>query len=521
MAPLSPSAKRGVTPTSVITEMEETLLSLDEYELPPEFTLSTDNLKAKKARVPALIARYEKLREDMLKSNIERGFLEHARSHGLTEAPTCSESSDEELADLQNQREAMAQSLHDIAERMHTQEQHLQADYALLKQRKEDLRQMLNEFQQKCEEGQDERFIPDIENTMLDENEDDEEIVEHDLAEQEQLLRDLERRKMDLYHQLDRLQDEAAEMDIENSCLENDASSTAEIAALEEANNKLQKQLDQLTTIKNDYNYRRLILEELSGIEIESVEEEKVPGRSALIKIYFQLLHEHKLCVTLEHSPQQREFIKGAKFVEKPKSPGKAEDPKYLYMPPLDDLIPVAQHYNAAILLPHNGNGRGGLRFLVHSALARLEIRNDRMAELDLLRESLKCEVRVYQDPSDPEDYLFQRTTCRFAWDKENVDVTAVLRLTPDCPRLPGSIFLEELKCTKHAWAIQLLASQVQGEQSRFSSPIQLITELQQSLALALQQQLPTKANEMTRKEQNQKHDSPLNHDANADMWEC
>mmetsp|Transcript_30038 Transcript_30038/g.82463 ORF Transcript_30038/g.82463 Transcript_30038/m.82463 type:complete len:523 (+) Transcript_30038:111-1679(+) len=516
---------RSSTPTSVITNLEETLAVLDEYQPPPGLTpLSNDQSQstAKSSKVTSLIERYERLREDMLKNNIEHEILEHAKTHDLTEPTTESDSStDDGNAEIQQKRNKMVEDLQATADRIVQEEQGLQADYAMLKQRKEELRELLLEFQKKGDED-DTWSMPDGVDTEEDV---DDETMDIDLAEQEEVLMNLERKKLLLKAQLQELQDEVAEVDQENLHLDAKLAALEDTETLEKENEELQKQLDQLITIKNDYDYRRMILEELAGIKIESIQEEKVAAKGKgsapvlLIHVNFTLLHAHNLRVSIEYKPGEEGLITSARFLENPPPPAEAAASQYLHLPPLDDLIPIAQTYPGN-LQPTDRSGSGGFRFLVHSALARLECRNEREAELAMLRNTHGCKVKVRQNPSDPEDYLFQQVECHIPWQEGDTVVECILRLTPDCPRVQGSLFLDDLKCAKHVWAIRLLASKFQGEQNRYSSPLQLVSELQQSLTTALQQKEPRSIS-VAAAGGGIQQDSPLKHDSSADLWEC
>ena len=519
MATSSPSTSRGGTPTSVLGEVEQTLLTLEEYKLPPEFTLNTDELNAKKAKVPALIARYEQLREGMLKSNVEREVLDHVMNHDITESPT--DVSEEELAEIENQRKEMTKSFESLADQMLAQERELHSNYELLQERKEQLRNMLDDFKQKMDEDDEEWTLKDLEQSMLTANEDDG-ISDEDLAKQEEELNELQREKMELEAELDKLQSETDLLKQQNPAWVQTLPEDDDINALEKENEELERQLSKIAGIKEDYTNRRILLEELSGVEIVSVEEEDGQQASQLLHVNIQLLREFPLRVTLTRNAEGNDVIQSASFVE-PTEGAQYKDPNHVYFPPLDDLISKAQTFNTQVRLPGLAKGRGGFRFLVHSAMARLEIRNDRMAELELLRKNFGCQVHVHQNPNDPEDHLFQKVTCQMLWKEQNVNVTAHLRMTPDCPRVEGSVFLESLQCEKHQWAIQMLSSQLQGEQSRFSSPIQLVRELQQSLVMALHQK-PSVDTAMANKQgdgSKKKKDSPLNHDVDKGHFEC
>ncbi|KAL7577048.1 hypothetical protein ACA910_006789 [Epithemia clementina (nom. ined.)] len=475
----SSSVNRTNTPTSVITSLEETLCKLDEYELPEEFQLDKPPISSKEKgmALPALLERYEKLREGYLESQIRQGVLEHLKTHDWNTLPS---DGSENLPHLQAKHAQMTRALRATAQRMITTQQALQVDYKLLQQRREELREMLNEF--RCKEGADEHdfsFASDVENSLRSsderDDEEDDEAVQRDMAEQEELLLSLQKRKMELQAQLDGLQKEAVIIGKENMKLETNLATIEDTDVLEKENADLQKQLERLSTIKSEYDHRRLILEELAGIQIESIEEqERSEDTSAvIIQVTLLLIREYRLRATLDCPPRQAIRITDVHFL--PDS-----NPGGLYLPPLNDLLPTAQNYCPGILLPLDQSSHSaGFRFLVHQALGRLETYKDRQAEIDELRNI--CRVEVRRNPSDPEDHLFQKVVCVFPWEVKDAEVTAVLRLTPDCPCVSGSLFLESLSCP--ATSLAHLQARVQSQQSNCASPLKLVKSLQASLA--------------------------------------
>ena len=469
MAPLSPSNERKQTPNSVITTLEETLSRLDEYEFPSELKFDKQRSREQDEVVPALLERYEGLREKYLESQIQHGVLEHLKTHDWNTLPN---DGSDTLPSVQAQHEHMARELQNTAKRMVSAHQDLQADYTLLQHRKEELRDMLDEFRSRSSD-KDWSFSSDLGNSLLkndeEEDDEDEEALERDLVEQEELILTLQKRKIELEAKLNGLKQEALDIGKENLKLDGELASLEDTDILENENETLQQQLNQLSSIKSEYEHRRLILEELSGIQIDSIEEEKKDNHVS-IHVTLSLLREHNLRVTLDFKQRQRPLITEARFLHSSTLDG-------LYLPPLNDLIPTSQDFCPGILRPHGqSNESAGFRFLVHQALARLETFKYRKAELDMLREI--CTVQIHQNAADPEDHLFQQVVCVFPWD--GTEISTILRLTPDCPCVAGSIFLESLSCPTKS--LVQLEARVQSQQHEYSSPLQLLKQIQEFL---------------------------------------
>ena len=457
----------------MITSLEDTLTLLDEYELPEDFKLDKPphhGDEKKEDNVPALLERYERLREGYLKSQITHGALEHLKTHGWDTLPS---DGSEDLPTLEENHRQITRSLEETAQQMISVQQELQTDYRLLQHRKEELRELLHDFQCKgTMDDNDYSFSSEFQNSLLaqDDEEFDEETIQRGLAEQEELMLTLHKRKAELQSNLEALQKEAVAIGKENMKLDAKLASKEETEVLEKENERLQQQLNQLCTIKSEYSHRRLLLEELSGIKIESIEEEKIKEDHVLVHVKLLLLQKYKLQATLESHHRQRIRIVNAEFVSD-------SNEENLYLPPLNDLIPSAQDFCPGILQPHNqSNQSAGFRFLVHQALGRLETYKMRHEEVLQLREF--CRVEVCRNKSDPEDHLFQKVVCVMPW--KNTEVTAVLRVTPDCPCVPGSIFVESISCPQET--LSHFQSRLQSEQGEYSSALKLAKYIQEAL---------------------------------------
>ena len=190
-------------------------------------------------------------------------------------------------------------------------------------------------------------FLQSFKMLAQDDEEFDEETIQRGLAEQEELMLALHKRKAELQSNLEAFQKGAVAIGKENMKLDPKLASKEETEVLEKENERLQQQLNQLCTIKSEYSHRRLLLEELSGIKIESIEEEKIKEDHVLVHVKLLLLQKYKLQATLESHHRQRIRIVNAEFVSD-------SNEENLYLPPLNDLIPSAQDFCPGILQSHN-----------------------------------------------------------------------------------------------------------------------------------------------------------------------
>ncbi|KAL7576911.1 hypothetical protein ACA910_006672 [Epithemia clementina (nom. ined.)] len=215
------------------------------------------------------------------------------------------------------------------------------------------------------------------------------------------------------------------------------------------------------------------LIQNIEDVKVESVDERQSiksieTGQKRLIDVTFMIWSLYQLKVAIEPTASRR--VVEARFEQQ----GNAGS-NQLTMPPLHDLVSV-------------DGPRCGLVKFMDIALKRLDLWEDRQSQLDFLRDVRGCEIFVCTNGDSQEtlgitannqsDYL-QRVICRFALDKKmgtKAIVTAVLRLTPNCPRVAGSVFLESLSCPYVS--MRSAAAYIQARQTHYKSPMELVAEL-------------------------------------------
>ena len=200
--------------------------------------------------------------------------------------------------------------------------------------------------------------------------------------------------------------------------------------------------------------------EEVEGVVIQSVEELQATNASWIVKVMLEVLNKHILRIVYVRTNIGELFLQNAEFL----------DQETLYMPQLDDLVKVA------IRQPHCW----AFQFLVQNARDRVALWQERRNAIDTLIKEYQCNVQVCQNPTDPEDDLFQKVVVELPIAKSSISVTAVLRLTPNCPRVSASVFLETIFCDDmDRMSLREAASFIQRDQSSFKSPVEIIQVLQ------------------------------------------
>jgi len=171
-------------------------------------------------------------------------------------------------------------------------------------------------------------------------------------------------------------------------------------------------------------------MEEIGGIKLLSVEEE---GEDDEVVVKVHLLGKHKVHVNMS-SRGSAFTVTNAKFVSSTLVRS-AEDPEtkssvQMNIPALDDLVRLSRNLGSV----------EDLRFLLREAMARIQTITARVDELAILRTRFLTKIGKIQY----HDYSFggedQEIVCSL-----NEGITAVLRLSPDCPMIDGSVFLDQI----------------------------------------------------------------------------
>ena len=134
-------------------------------------------------------------------------------------------------------------------------------------------------------------------------------------------------------------------------------------------------------------------------------------------------------------------------------------------IPPLDDLVSLAANLEPV----------EDLRFVLRESLARIRILSARMNELALLRQ--KYLTKITDPAKNKVQYGFggedQEILCSLG-----SQVTVVLRLTPDCPILKGSVYIQRIVGCG-GWEENVLQRiKVKVNEMKMSGPVELMDAL-------------------------------------------
>ncbi len=324
---------------------------------------------------------------------------------------------------------------------------------------------------------------------------DDEEITEQDVMEQEDTLQQLQQRKLELEDRLRsvRMQMVDVEEDVERTKgvvnevrvrsgrtpLDwrgvDDGSGTStheegvEYIAANDVDNEIVELQEKAVELKQSgefYDGIRELMEELGGVKILSTTSEEGGGFTLTLK----LLGSHVLEIRLKSGGggavgDGSLVVASAKLTTPTTFPMPETQPDQLnedtenltetinqslsnvslskimsqkqtvsiVIPPLDDLV----HWSRSL------ESSQGIRFVLVETMARIRTLDARVAELTYLRQNYAAQV-YDMDTSFEQSSQFggaeQEVVCAI-----NEGITVALRLTVDCPLVPGSVYISEL----------------------------------------------------------------------------
>ncbi|CAB9508447.1 expressed unknown protein [Seminavis robusta] len=368
-----------------LAQLKETLKLMEDFQLPEDIqaAFSSESLN------PELLRRYNTARDEYLRRRIQEEFLDYMETFDgdtileIPELPT-----EEQQAELDKTLQELQTDLNQAAQAIHQQALELQQKHETFCLQREELRKM--------EESA--KIEADAEKTEAQ--------VKEMLGGQEP------------------------------------PSPTALQAETEETN----KTLAEFQKMQDFYDGLRLMMEELTGIQLvktttttakESDDSDEGAATPPSVIFHVRLLQKHDVSVTLCPDPNKPEElrVKSAKFltsteVYAPKEAGKdqkdenKENALKLTIPNLEDLVKLSAIFPAG----------DDLRFVIRETMARVRVTEAQVVELAELDKFVLTRI---EKPCG----LEQPLVCSL----NEECITVVLRLSPDCPIVPGSVYIHHM----------------------------------------------------------------------------
>jgi len=368
-------------------------------------------------------------------------------------------------------------------------------------------------------------IMSDDDDDHMDEEE-VEEITEQDVAEQQDQLHQLQQRKLDLENRLRSVQ--AQIVDVEDDChrtkqvvnevrektgrkpldwsgftenegTDGNGNDVEYICNVDNEIVELQEKAAELKQSSDFYDGIRELMEELGGVKILSSSAcEQEDGFTLTLK----LLGSHLLEIRLKKSSSsvvgggsnESLFVASAKLTTPTTFPMPESQPETMtedtenltetinqslsnvslskimsqkqtvsiVIPPLDDLVKWSRSLESS----------QGIRFVLVETMARIRTLDARVAELTHLRQNYAAQV--YDIETNCESAQFggaeQEVVCAI-----NEGITVALRLTVDCPLVPGSVYISELFGVGGWEEEKLVALKKVVEERRCKGPVEVM----------------------------------------------
>jgi len=447
---------------------------------------------------PQLLEKYKSARQTYIQQRTTEMFLEHLKQYDPSTNKFYSmpqEVSAEERDALQSRQVEILDSVRGTMESVNGAMEEVHRQFAQFEEKREELVQIV-EGMERSERQKRMMIQDDNDNTNLDpiDDDDDEEITEEDVAEQEDQLEELQQRKIQLENRLRSVR--AQILDVEDDCHRvkqvvnevrektgkkpldwrgldhQDGSTTGDyddddaeyISLAQDVENEISELQEKTAELKQSadfYNGIRELMEELGGVKILS---SSTLEREEGFTLTLMLLGSHILEILLKKSSSGDNSLSltSAKLTTPttfpmPEARPVNEDTENLtetinqslsnvslskimsqkqtvsiVIPPLEDLVKWSRSLESS----------QGIRFVLVETMARIRTLEARVSELTHLRQNYAAQVYDIELFSESSQFggAEQEVVCAI-----NEGITVALRLTADCPLVPGSVYISEL----------------------------------------------------------------------------
>lgn len=454
------------TMSSKLQNLRATLKQLEDCELPDKYQRQdSPSDEVQPVLDEEVIQRFKAARNDYKQKTTQQIFFEQVGTWDGTSFQMPSVPTEEEQKELKVKREEVQRQLSETITELSRQTQLLQNKCVSFRTSREELSRMIHELEEaEANEGGSQQ---DEDDTMS------QDVDEEEMALEEQRLANLTNRKAELEAQLRGIRHETTQvkvsleesqiavsqmLDARGGATEADGGELrtispetiieeAEPPTLEQVQAEtadLQKRTKVLREMSEWYAALCSMVEELGGIKNLSVEE----GEKDVLLLHMQLLGKHEIQVGLvpnvgtakrKRNNQDELHVSSAKFLTETLVTAPSDDQQdasgtvvQMRIPPLDDLVRLSANLGPV----------GGLQFLLRETMSRIKTITARVSELGLLLRRTRYLTRIGE--SSRFDYGFggenQEIVCSL-----NEGVTVVLQLSPDCPMVDGSVYVDQI----------------------------------------------------------------------------
>lgn len=465
---------------------------------------------------PRLLQKYKSARQSYIQQRTTEMFLDNLKNYNpsTNTLPMPPQVSPEERAAIQSRRVDILNSVQGTMENVNGAMEEVQRKYAQFEEKREEFVQIVEGMERSERQkrmNDDDNFDP-MDEDKHDDDCDGEVITEEDVAAQEDHLEELQQRKIELENKLRSVR--AQILDVEDDCRHtkqvvnevrqktgrkpldwrgfNHEDEDGSTAGVENEIAEMQEKAAELKQSGDFYDGIRELMEELGGVKILS---SSTLEREEGFTLTLMLLGSHILEILLKKSSSSSDSLSvaSAKLTtpttfSMPEARSEMnEDTDNLtetinqslsnvsiskimsqkqtvsiVIPPLDDLVKWSRSLESS----------QGIRFVLVETMARIRTLGARVSELTHLRQNYAAQV--YDIDTSPESSQFggaeQEVVCAI-----NEGITVALRLTVDCPLVPGSVYICELFGVGGWEEEKLAALKKVVEQRRCKGPVEVM----------------------------------------------
>ena len=421
---------------SKLSQLKATMESLESYELPEKFAVASSTIMEDDDNDAETVHRYKRARDEYIHRRMLQVFYDHVSSLQGGEFDFPQLPSADEEAELQARQQHVQDELLQTAHNVHVSNQELCKKYTAFCARRQELANMMKDMEQEHSTSLDDQ----------DDNEEDEDVDPEAFTYQGQHLADTTQRKAELEMELARIRQEkqvalkglqdtklqVEELETKRGVLSIRSVSPETIKELESETASMRTKVEELQEMSEWYGGLCQVMEEIGGIKLLGVEQGQEEEEDQNVVASIQLLGSHKIQVTLS-SRGSAFHVESAKFITPTlikSSENHSESSVQMNIPALDDLVRLAKNLGSV----------EDLRFLLRESMGRIRTMTARVNELALLRTKFLTKIGTLQSSLYSFGGADQQVVCSL-----NEGITAVLRLSPDCPMITGSVFMDQL----------------------------------------------------------------------------
>jgi hypothetical protein len=426
----------------------------------------------------SIVEQYKEARNQYLTRQLKHVLIDSLKTYNGTTFVTPPTPSETVRLTAQQERELKLNEVQEKAMLINEKRKELQAKYSVFQSRREIYKELLQEFELA---GSTEAF---------ESKNDDSNNIEDELEIQNKNLNELKSRRAELELRLRLIKDE--NMDVQRSLQEKIKRISkihAELAPeydisrqslrhLEARNVEAKDNLNKLVETKLMYDRLRGILEELFAVQICSIEPSpQDPNSDEAMAIVIKILRKYEirlgLAKSLMHNRSRHEAkvcnikVLSDPIVRGPLIENGVESTVQLTIPDLTDLIQIAECRPI-----QNDN----LAFIVRETTARLTIVERRIEMLSDLQKIVVTKVGKLNENTEVGSSCHgdQEVVCSF----NEEQLTVVLLLTPECPFVKGSVYIDQI-VGLGGWDASILERiKTTMNNKEFEDPVSLVQDL-------------------------------------------